>query len=134
MRRLSWIALVYAIAYVAGPFTGLVLSGVAGTIDSYEFVIPDVFGLAVVILECLAKDSDARPASATVVSERLARLVPADAWTSDAARCWWERHQPLNRMQTTTTAAVDDGTATLIAGPRCRPRWEGRPLGSLTRG
>ena len=42
VRRLGWIALVYAIAYVAGPFTRLVLTGVAGTIDSYEFVIPDV--------------------------------------------------------------------------------------------
>jgi hypothetical protein len=50
VRRLGWIALVYAIAYVAGPFTRLILTGVAGTIDSYEFVIPDVFGVAAVIM------------------------------------------------------------------------------------
>ena len=45
VRRLGWIALVYAIAYITGPLTRLVLSGVAGNIDSYEFVIPDVFGV-----------------------------------------------------------------------------------------
>ena len=50
VRRLGWIALVYAIAYVAGPFTRLVLTGVAGTIDSYEFVIPDVFSVAAVVM------------------------------------------------------------------------------------
>jgi hypothetical protein len=47
--RLGWIALVYAIAYVAGPFTRVVLTGI-GTIDSYEFVIPDVFGGAAVVM------------------------------------------------------------------------------------
>ena len=50
VRRLGWIALVYAIAYLVGPFTRLVLNGVAGTIDSYEFVIPDVFGVAAVVM------------------------------------------------------------------------------------
>jgi serine/threonine-protein kinase len=50
VRRLGWIALVYVIAYVAGPLTRLVLSGVAGTIDSYEFVIPDMFGVAAVVM------------------------------------------------------------------------------------
>jgi serine/threonine-protein kinase len=50
VRRLGWIALVYAIAYMTGPLTRLVLTGVAGTIDSYEFVIPDVFGVGAVIM------------------------------------------------------------------------------------
>jgi len=68
------------------------------------------------------------------VSERLAATVPVDAWTADAARCWWERQQPLNRMQATTAAAVEDRTVTLIDRPRCRPRLEGRPLASLNRG
>ena len=53
-------------------------------------------------MECLAKDPAARPASAAVVSERLAATVPADAWTLDAARAWWEQHQPLTRIQATT--------------------------------
>jgi hypothetical protein len=42
VRRLGWIALVYAIGYITGPVTRLVLTG---SIDSYEYVIPDVFGL-----------------------------------------------------------------------------------------
>jgi len=44
---------------------------------------------------CLAKDPAARPASAAVLSERLAATVPVDAWTFDTAQAWWERHQPV---------------------------------------
>ena len=76
VRRLGWIALVYAIAYVAGPVTRLVLTGVAGTIDSYEFVIPDAFGVAAVIM-----------ALAIFAMARRGVLSSNDAWTPDAARC-----------------------------------------------
>jgi glutathione S-transferase len=44
----------------------------------------------------MPKDPAARPASAAVVSARLASAVPADAWTRDAAHAWWELHQPLS--------------------------------------
>lgn len=50
MRRLGWIALVYAIGYITGPLTRLILTGVCGTIDSYEYVIPDVLGLWAMIM------------------------------------------------------------------------------------
>jgi hypothetical protein len=58
-----------------------------------RFNIPPA--LDALILECLAKDPSARPVSAAVLSARLAETVPADAWTLEAARTWWERHQPL---------------------------------------
>ena len=56
------------------------------------FTIPPA--LDALIMECLAKNPDARPSSAPVLSERLAATVAADPWTLDAARAWWERHQP----------------------------------------
>ena len=50
VRRLGWLALLYAIGSIAGPFARLVLSAVAGTVDSSDFGIPDVFGLGAVIM------------------------------------------------------------------------------------
>jgi hypothetical protein len=62
------------------------------------------------------------------VSERLAAAVPVDAWTPDAARRWWERHQPFNRMQATMAGAVEDGAVTFIDRARSRPRLARGPL------
>jgi hypothetical protein len=50
VRRLGWLALVYAIGNIMGPFARLVLSAVAGRVDSSDFGIPDVFGLGAVIM------------------------------------------------------------------------------------
>jgi eukaryotic-like serine/threonine-protein kinase len=50
------------------------------------------------VMECLAKDPSSRPESAAVLSERLAAIVPTDAWTLDAAHAWWDRDQPLERV------------------------------------
>jgi serine/threonine-protein kinase len=62
------------------------------------------------IMECLAKDPKARPRSAAVVDERLATSVAADPWTADAARQWWERHQPLEERQPAPQPAADTCT------------------------
>ena len=83
-----------------------------------EFKIPPA--LDALIMECLAKDPAARPASAAVVSERLAATVPADAWTLDAARAWWEQHQPLTRFRA-SGAAVEEHTVADVVRLRRRP-------------
>jgi eukaryotic-like serine/threonine-protein kinase len=82
-----------------------------------EFKIPPA--LDGLIMECLAKDPAARPASAAVMSERLAATVPADAWTLDAARAWWERHQPATRFRA-AGAAVEERTASDVVRLRRR--------------
>jgi len=46
-----------------------------------------------VILACLAKDPDARPASAEALSRMLA-AVPLPAWTQQRANAWWRAHVP----------------------------------------
>jgi serine/threonine-protein kinase len=68
-----------------------------------ELSIPSA--LDALIMECLAKDPAARPSSAGVVSKRLAQAVAADAWTLDAARTWWERHQPVTGFSLSDAAS-----------------------------
>ena len=56
-----------------------------------EFNVP--FALDQLILECLAKDPDSRPATAAVLGQRLAAAMPDDVWTPEAAHAWWELHR-----------------------------------------
>ena len=94
-----------------------------------EFDIPA--SLDALVLECLAKDPAARPASAVALERRLAATVPHDAWTSAAAHAWWECHGAavpgIGRGSAETPAA---DTQSPIAGeyPRFWPQLERRPL------
>jgi len=55
-----------------------------------ELPIPPALDL--LILELLAKAPSARPVSAEVLAARLAATMPAEAWSADEARVWWELH------------------------------------------
>jgi DNA-binding NtrC family response regulator len=50
--------------------------------------------LDALVLECLAKEPDRRPASSDILSERLAALALNEPWTQRRARQWWEEHEP----------------------------------------
>jgi hypothetical protein len=76
--------------------------------------------LDALVMQCLAKDPNDRPASASEVSARLVGAVRADAWTGDAARAWWERHQPLMRLDT-GDAAVAEPLSVDVVRLRRRP-------------
>jgi serine/threonine-protein kinase len=46
------------------------------------------------VLDCLAKRPDDRPASADAFRRRLDQCRIPDRWTEDRARDWWERYRP----------------------------------------
>jgi serine/threonine-protein kinase len=50
--------------------------------------------LEAVIMDCLAKDPDDRPASALVLIDRLDAVPVASPWTPQRARQWWDVHLP----------------------------------------
>jgi len=57
-----------------------------------ELEIPEAFDR--VILACLEKLPDDRPATAEDLAARLASIETAGAWTQDAARLWWDANHP----------------------------------------
>ncbi len=57
-----------------------------------EVAVPSA--LDSVILECLEKDPERRPANAEVLGSRFADCVSDLSWTAQNAREWWELHQP----------------------------------------
>jgi serine/threonine-protein kinase len=92
-----------------------------------EFAIPPA--LDALILECLAKDPAARPATATVLGQRLAATIGEDAWTPEAAHAWWELHRVS--LAATESAGVTpvagDAVETPASRPRCWPRFDRTP-------
>lgn len=46
------------------------------------------------ILSCLAKDPDERPASTMELAHRLEAIPVRQPWTSERAEEWWDRHLP----------------------------------------
>ena len=52
-----------------------------------------------VILECLAKDPDKRPKSASVLQSKLQAIPIATPWTSVRAENWWADHAPSKASQ-----------------------------------
>jgi serine/threonine-protein kinase len=57
-----------------------------------ELPIPDE--LDQLVLSCLSKDPEDRPASARDLADRLRRVPVAAAWSEERAREWWALHQP----------------------------------------
>jgi eukaryotic-like serine/threonine-protein kinase len=62
------------------------------------------------VLDCLAKDPDARPASAAQVQEQIALLGAGLKWSPAEARRWWQRHLP--------ELAAGDGVAERLTATR----------------
>lgn len=57
-----------------------------------EMEVPPV--LDDIILACLAKNPDERPASADALAEALASIVTGSPWTRERAQQWWDVHHP----------------------------------------
>jgi eukaryotic-like serine/threonine-protein kinase len=57
-----------------------------------EEAIPQAFDQ--LVLACLSKNPDDRPADADAVAAQLRLLALEEPWTQDRARRWWARHAP----------------------------------------
>ena len=52
-----------------------------------------------VILTCLSKNPDDRPASADTLAEALASIATSSTWTTRRAQEWWNMHHPRARHE-----------------------------------
>jgi len=57
-----------------------------------ELPIPPA--LDALVLSCLAKNADDRPADGNELRERLSALGLAEQWTRARAQHWWDTHRP----------------------------------------
>ena len=76
--------------------------------DATEFEVPAA--LDRIILDCLAKDPGARPATADALSTRLETISFARPWTEQSAFRWWDAYRPssvsLDALPETTRAEL----------------------------
>jgi serine/threonine-protein kinase len=81
-----------------------------------ELEVPE--SLDRVILSCLEKDPDRRPASADALASLLAGVGPLPAWTPDRARHWWDVHVGPRPASAQDAPSALSPPARLSAGTR----------------
>lgn len=67
-------------------------------------IAPD---LETLLLECLAKKPEDRPASASVLRDRLRACEVSEKWTTARAATWWKEHREGLRAQRGATKTLD---------------------------
>ncbi len=92
-----------------------------------EFAIPSA--LDALVLECLAKQPSARPATATLLGQRLTASIVEDPWTPEAAHQWWELHRVTLAGPASAggEAAAAASPETPEPRPRCWPKMDRTP-------
>ena len=68
-----------------------------------ELEIPEAFDR--VVLTCLEKRPDMRPATAAVLAQQLRAINTGRSWTPDVAAAWWNAHYPRASARSTGSAA-----------------------------
>jgi serine/threonine-protein kinase len=74
--------------------------------------------LETVIMACLAKRPDERPATAAELSRRLAACAVRQPWTDERALEWWDRHLPGGPAGAVAEPSGDSGS---LRGSSIRP-------------
>lgn len=72
-----------------------------------------------VLMACLAKDPNERPATAAELARRLAACASADSWTEEDGQHWWDSHQPSQsaRLLNDREPLVSPDPTVLMATP-----------------
>jgi len=74
------------------------------------------------VMECLAKEPGSRPASAEILSARLACVSLSSAWTVERAERWWALHLPTREdVRPVADILLSHESHQRRIGPRARP-------------
>ena len=74
------------------------------------------------VMRCLAKAPEHRPADAGVWLQELPRTRLADAWTQSEAANWWKKYSASNAyLETAPTGLVDEPPMSLVQASKRAP-------------
>jgi serine/threonine-protein kinase len=67
--------------------------------------------LEAIVLGCLAKDRDARPASAAILRTSLLACADIGRYDLTAARAWWQAHRVSRKESALSVDPIDDASS-----------------------
>lgn len=74
---------------------------------------PIASDLETIVLDCLAKNPDNRPATARALADRLAACADAGSWNESSARAWWDGHRNDFKESSARVAATSPHPKTI---------------------
>jgi eukaryotic-like serine/threonine-protein kinase len=75
------------------------------------------------IMNCLEKSPDSRPASASLLAQRLSTCRMSEPWTRERAERWWRTHAPAGRDRPVADVLIShEGTPNPMRALRPRRR------------
>ncbi len=85
--------------------------------------------LDAVVMACLAKEPEDRPASANALATRLSQSMPGMVWSASSAHAWWNLHRGASeRLEGPGDPVLAPDAPREVCQMRCWPKFDRTPV------